>query len=250
MYAQTPQQVGKSTVATTLWSESQKAFVLTLPKSKVIDAKAFAESFRDDLYEEFETPLDAEESTKSAAATLADAAAADAEWTDVTEEPAKKTPVTQPTTRDAVSAASQAQAPRVETELLYLPKAQELARPNDLLSKPPYRITVHARSSAVDILSNHSPSLEMLEAYMTRWCRSDYNYTNKPPIVDLKLHNSPWGLGPMYDRLSMTIPKNSYQVEYISPLMPISMIEGVLGFKETYSDGSTWHFLRTVPFKE
>lgn len=54
----------------------------------------------------------------------------------------------------------------------------------------------------------------------------------------------------MYDRLSMTIPKNSYQVEYISPLMPISMIEGVLGFKETYSDGSTWHFLRTVPYKE
>lgn len=164
-------------MATTLWSESQKAFVLTLPNTKVVDATAFAESFRDDLYEEFETPLDADESTKSA---TADAAAADAEWTDVTEEPAKKTPIAQPTTtRDAGSAALAAQAPHVETELVYLPKAQELARPNDLFSKPPYRITVHARSSAVDILSNHSPSLELLEAYMTRWCRSDYNYTNK-----------------------------------------------------------------------
>lgn len=68
--------------------------------------------------------------------------------------------------------------------------------------------------------------------------------------MDIKLHSSPWGLGPMYDRLSMNIPKNSYQVQLISPLMPISIIEGVLGFQETYSDGSTWHFIRTVAFKE
>lgn len=139
---------------------------MTLPSTVAItNPSAFAESFRDDLYEEFATPLDVE--TKNPAAM---SSAVDAEWTDVAEVRPPKTSLNkqqQPTFAK--------EAPSVES----LPKATELPRPNDLLARPPYRITVNARGGGVDILSCHSPSLELLEAYMTRWCRSDYDYTTK-----------------------------------------------------------------------
>lgn len=61
-----------------------------------------------------------------------------------------------------------------------LPECSTLARPDDLLLKPPYHLVVYDRgSSEVEIHCSHSPSLQLLSDYLKKWCRVNQQNYNK-----------------------------------------------------------------------
>lgn len=62
----------------------------------------------------------------------------------------------------------------------YLPDAAALHRPDELLQTPPYHIIVRAIGEIrIDIECSHGPSLDVLAAYLKRWCRTDHNLSTK-----------------------------------------------------------------------
>lgn len=62
----------------------------------------------------------------------------------------------------------------------YLPSAESLPRPDDLLLQPPYHLSVRVYgSSEIDVQSSHGPSLELLAAYLKKWCRTNTMSTDR-----------------------------------------------------------------------
>lgn len=226
-------QVSKSTKTSTWWSPSRKLFILELPNEKALIATEFAASWKADLMTAFE-PKDSGN-----------------EWTDVaTEEPVVP-----------------------EASSTYLPTIDQLPRPEDLLLRPPYRMIVHPRANSVEVQGSHSPSLELLAAYLQKWCKTNYSDTrqvfilhplitlclyrllltkkwkNQPPVLEVRLHASPFGRGGVYDRLTLSLTERQYLVESLSPMLVLNFIENVLEYKSTESSAGGWHFVRTSALK-
>ncbi|KAI0880932.1 uncharacterized protein GGS22DRAFT_192769 [Annulohypoxylon maeteangense] len=130
------------------------------------------------------------------------------------------------------------------------PDISLLQRPDQLLLKPPYHLAVYNTGRAnVEIQCSHSPTLELLADYLKKWCKTNPHQASRPPAVEVKLHQSPFGLGPIYDRLTLSVEeRNSYFL--VSPMLVLSFIEGVLGYKSVSVDGGSWIFRKDIEFRK
>jgi len=72
--------------------------------------------------------------------------------------------------------------------------------------------------------------------------------SGQPPAATLTLHESPFGLGLVFDRLTISI-QTSRMNFVLNPTLLLSFVEGVLGYKPVYGDGGSWTFRRNVGFK-
>ena len=65
----------------------------------------------------------------------------------------------------------------------YLPDAAALPRPDELLQALPYHLIIRAiGETLIDIECSHGPSLDVLAAYLKRWCRTNHNLSTKVSI--------------------------------------------------------------------
>ncbi len=65
----------------------------------------------------------------------------------------------------------------------FLPIAEALPRPDELLLKPPYHLIMRASHLEISIECSHSPTLQLLESYLKRWCRVNHNDTRSVSLA-------------------------------------------------------------------
>ena len=149
-----------------------------------------------------------------------------------------------------------------------LPDIAIIERPEELIKKPPYWLIVRQEGrNLVLIEGSHGPSLTVLEAYLKKWCRGEggrvdrvspvtlclQTFSNEvswaqPPIVEIKLKESCFGLGLLHDALVLETSRG----REISATLVLVFVENVLGYMPEPgrgSAGSVWEFKRTRPFK-
>ncbi|KAI0121681.1 hypothetical protein BJ170DRAFT_132890 [Xylariales sp. AK1849] len=130
-----------------------------------------------------------------------------------------------------------------------LPGCATLARPDELVLKPPYHLVVHDRGTTlVEVQGSHSPSLVLLSEYLKKWCRVNHQDSRKPPCVEVKLHQAAFGIGLIYDRLTLSA-EGRYASFSITPMIVLSLVEGVLGYKSVSVDGNSYRFRKDVEFR-
>lgn len=73
----------------------------------------------------------------------------------------------------------------------------------------------------------------------------------QPPCVDIQLHQSAFGLGLMYDRLTLGVGgrPGSFRV---SPTIVLAFVESVLGYNSASvnTTGNVWHYRKDVELKK
>ncbi|KAI1370981.1 hypothetical protein F4677DRAFT_436792 [Hypoxylon crocopeplum] len=131
-----------------------------------------------------------------------------------------------------------------------LPDARTLPQPEDLLLKPPYHLAVYGGGKTmVEVQCSHSLTLEVLADYLKKWCKTNHQDTRRPPAVEVSLHQSSFGFSPSFDRLTMSVEGRNPNF-LVSPMIVLSLVEGVLGYKSVSVDGSVWIFRKDVEFKK
>ncbi|OTA65825.1 hypothetical protein K449DRAFT_410832 [Hypoxylon sp. EC38] len=131
-----------------------------------------------------------------------------------------------------------------------LPDISVLPRPDDLLLKPPYHLVIYGGGdTSVEAQCSHSPTLQLLADYLKRWCKLNHQNIKHPPAVEVNLHQSSFGVGPTYDRLTLSLnfPSSGFMV---SPMIVLSFVEGVLGYKNVSVNGTSWVFRKDVEFRK
>ncbi|KAK8098510.1 uncharacterized protein PG998_013996 [Apiospora kogelbergensis] len=224
------------------WSNDRTGFVIVLPRGQMPYVTELEAALRGQLLDCFKKDSD----VASQSVTLASQAAAQTDdWADVSLDAATgKAAVVE----DARSPQRYVQPAKAAHELL--PDVGILARPDDLLLKPPYHLVVYDRgSNEVEVHGSHSPSLQFLSEYLKKWCRINQQNHQKPPCVEIKLHQSAFGLGLIYDRLTLSVDR-PYSQYGISPMIVLSLVEGVLGYQNAGSEASCWRFRREVELKK
>ncbi|KAK6854587.1 hypothetical protein PG995_009680 [Apiospora arundinis] len=224
------------------WSNDRSGFVITLPRGPMPYVTELEAALRGQLLNCFKK--DAGAATQSTVLASRAAAPAD-DWADVSVDVA--------TGKAAVveeQRSHQPYAPPAKAAYDILPDIGSLARPDDLLLKPPYHLVVYDRGSTeVEVHGSHSPSLQFLSEYLKKWCRINQQNHQKPPCVDIKLHQSAFGLGLIYDRLTLSVDR-PYSQYGISPMIVLSLVEGVLGYQSAGSEPSCWRFCKEVELKK
>lgn len=73
----------------------------------------------------------------------------------------------------------------------------------------------------------------------------------QPPGVQIALHQCAFGLGEMFDRLTLSTEETRYTNQFqVTTPMVVALIEGVLGYKLVSTQGGVWSFRRDVGFKK
>ncbi|CAA7267280.1 unnamed protein product [Cyclocybe aegerita] len=124
-----------------------------------------------------------------------------------------------------------------------LPTIETLARPTELFRvTPPHTLIVDASTSPLTVQGSHQPSLELLANYLKKWAKIDSNDSLKRPVLKVSLAESPFYFG-VIDSISIeptwSLSRNK---EPINPSVLLAFIEGVLGYRETYTNGVRWVF--------
>lgn len=91
------------------------------------------------------------------------------DWADVSVDTATGTPVvdenadSKPSSRD------------VKHYVDTLPSIEMLARPDELLLKPPYHLTITQTDfTSIEVQGSHSPTLQLLADYLQKWCKTNH----------------------------------------------------------------------------
>ncbi|KAI3328660.1 hypothetical protein F4824DRAFT_405785 [Ustulina deusta] len=220
------------------WSNQLRGFIISFPKSAIPSQSYMQSFFAGDLLKVFD---ENEERSTSAKIEPTPAAAAD-DWADVA--------VDNRTGNAAVVDIPQRPAITQQPAAFDLiPDVEIIPRPEDLLLRPPYHLIMrNFNSSSTEVQCSHSPTLQFLSEYLKKWARTNYNNTNRPPLAEVKLHQSAFGLGVVYDRLTVTV-ETRYTAQELSPTILLAVIEGVLGYKGVSNDGPLWTFRRDVEFR-
>ncbi|KAI8627620.1 hypothetical protein F5Y19DRAFT_442325 [Xylariaceae sp. FL1651] len=227
-------EVSKNRELVISWSGQRKGFILAVPKGPAPSPSYMLSYFKGSLLGCFD------EKAKSSASLNTAPAAVD-DWADVSVDNTGKAAVIELPQRHQV-------AP-VSPEPEFMPDISVLSRPDELLLKPPYHLIVYGiGKTQVEVQCSHSPTLQFLSDYLQKWSRIDHNKTTRPPSAEVKLHQSAFGLGLIYDRLTITSDAR-YSVQTVSPTIILALIEGVLGYKSVSADGSSWTFRRDIEFK-
>ncbi|KAI0445182.1 hypothetical protein F4803DRAFT_193305 [Xylaria telfairii] len=219
------------------WSDQQRGFIISLPKSAA-PSKAYIHSFfTGKLLNVFD------EKAKHDSSSSAEPAAAD-DWADVA--------VDNKTGNAAVvevpiryGATTQVISPTFDV----IPDVGIISRPDELLLKPPYHLILRDQGrESFEVQCSHSPTLQFIADYLKKWSRTNHNNTTRPPCAEVTLHQSAFGLGVVYDRLTV-VSESRYHTQAVSPTIVLSLIEGVLGYKNVSAYGSTWNFRKDVEFR-
>ncbi|KAI0542510.1 hypothetical protein GGR58DRAFT_452633 [Xylaria digitata] len=229
-------EVSKTRDIGLIWSNQRRSFIIALPKS-VMPSKSYMLSFfTGNLLKIFDEKPNHSTSSNTQSASIDD-------WADVA--------LDNKTGNAAVIEIPQRHAVAQESPTFdIIPDIDTVARPDELLLKPPYHLTVRDYSSSTTVVQcSHSPTLQFLSNYLTKWARTNHNNTRKPPLAEIKLQQSAFGLGVAYDRLTVTADTR-YTAQEISPTILLALIESVLGYKTVSNDGSFWTFRRDVEFRK
>ncbi|KFY45265.1 hypothetical protein V494_01020 [Pseudogymnoascus sp. VKM F-4513 (FW-928)] len=215
----------------TAWLLDKQVFVISLPKAAPAPAGTTHAGLSSDFLSLFTPP-------PTVHAPVSTIASDDPEWADVSIEPETRTPGTLP--RQSIAAQ--------ESVSDRLPDLALIPRPEELLRRPPYYILVRQDvENRVVIQGSHAPSLECMEAYLKRWCRGNPHRVNRPPVVDVKMEQSAFGVGLLNDTLVL-----QGQVGRVSVMLVLVFIETVLEYApvlETSTAGRVWEFRRVKGFK-
>ncbi|KAI0969033.1 hypothetical protein F4678DRAFT_177650 [Xylaria arbuscula] len=216
------------------WADGQKGLVISLPSGEFPPQSYMISFFAGGLLKVFD------EKEKQKASSKVELTAAD-DWADVALD--NKTGNVAVVELPERRATTQQQSPAFDL----IPDVDVIPRPEELLLKPPYHLTVRDfGSTSTEVQCSHSPTLQFLSDYLKKWTKTNYNYTNKPPLAEVKLHQSAFGVGIAYDRLTVETP---YATEHVSSTTIIALVEGVLGYKIVSNDGPYWSFRRDVEFR-
>ncbi|KAJ3493455.1 hypothetical protein NLG97_g4720 [Lecanicillium saksenae] len=215
--------VGKPGVATTAWSASAASFTLALPSTRVTFAPDHAPELRAQIYSAFE----AEET-----------AAPPEDWADLGDtKPAVAAPV-----------AAQLAVPVAAKGAAFMPTLNDVPRPDLLQLQPPYRLIVHDRGSHIEVHCSHSPSLELLAGYLEKWCRAIPGRSDRPPYATVSLNKSIFGLGVIYDALTVSLYDHR-DPTLVPPVLVLNLVENVLGYKLVQEYAQSWRFVREEMLK-
>jgi hypothetical protein len=132
----------------------------------------------------------------------------------------------------------------------FLPDIATLERPEELSQRAPYRLVVRQESrQRVVVEASHMGSLKVLEGYLGRWVRGNVDYVNRPPLAEIRLRESLFGLGLLYDTLVVEAGRG----REVNALMVLTVVENVLGYEMLpgvgTGAGSVWEFRRVRGFK-
>ncbi|KAI1385208.1 uncharacterized protein F4822DRAFT_337435 [Hypoxylon trugodes] len=206
----------KNGEATVTWSSKDAGFNVGLPRGSIPSSNELQSHFKDKLLDCFTGPQTPPE-----------------DWADVSIDATYDKP------------ASTKSHEYFDT----LPDISILPRPDELLLKPPYHLVIYGGGkSMVEVQCSHSPTLELLAEYLKKWCKINHRDTRHPPAVEVKLHQSAFGFGLTYDRLTMSIEHRNPDF-LVSPMIVLSFVERVLNYKSVSIDSSSWIFRRDVEFK-
>jgi hypothetical protein len=150
--------------ASTSWSEERKGFVITLPKRRVLQPAELFPAFRGGLLACFEQPKKPQTATPAAESKVAD------DWEGIDVVPGK-TGQAEVVIRGPPSLAA------ARNKVEFLPNVASLPRPDDLLLKPPYYLTLSHGGDMIELQCSHSPTLTVLAEYLRKWCRTNHNDT-------------------------------------------------------------------------
>lgn len=138
-----------------------------MPNVQILQATEFLPLLKGQI---FDSTQEQEENTQAAATTAAD------EWADIGADVDDQPPSTDgPEAKAIAIAAAAASLPhRTKPRVDYLADPATLARPDQLLLKPPYYLHVYGGGGdEVQIEGSHSPSLEMLAEYLKKWAQTN-----------------------------------------------------------------------------
>ncbi|KAK1757869.1 hypothetical protein QBC47DRAFT_377143 [Echria macrotheca] len=232
-------EVSPSEDASTSWSDTRAGFVICLPRKRVYQAAELFPIFRGKLLTCFEVPKE------SVPLPLRQGGAAADEWADV--ELDRTTGKPEVVDKPVVTTGPVSSPARPVVE--FLPTMQSLPRPDELFLRPPYHLTIVPGHSEIEVQCSHSPSLKFLADYLERWCRVNHHDTTTPPAVQIRLCQSAFGLGELFDRLILSTSETRYTNQFrVTTPMVVALVEGVLGY-ELVSTQGTWSFRRDTEYK-
>ncbi|KAF9476949.1 hypothetical protein BDN70DRAFT_934609 [Pholiota conissans] len=138
--------------------------------------------------------------------------------------------------------------PRVSAPKPVASKIEDLP-PFDIVSRPaklyksiaPYVLIVNNTRIPLLIQGSHPPSLEYLAKYLKKWARTDPNNAIKRPLLKVETVESAL-FSDVIDLI--TVEPNYFRGEPqpLNPSLILGFVEGVLGYTETFTDGSRWVF--------
>jgi len=149
-----------------------------------------------------------------------------------------------------------------------IPELARIPRPEELTRRPPYWILVRQEGrQRVVVQGSHAPSLACLDEYLKRWCRGEVGRSDRvsvsiayedeslltidlpqPPVVEIKLQESAFGLGLLHDTITM----EAIRGREVTAMLVLVFVESVLGYapvQASSSAGAVWEFKRTKPFR-
>ncbi|KAF6815600.1 hypothetical protein CSOJ01_03487 [Colletotrichum sojae] len=224
-------EVSRDDQASTAWSEERGGFVILLPRRQLTQPLELFALFSGEIKDCFAHPHKLPPYTVSSGD----------EWADVG--------LDVRVNRLSLGDSNGSRRPSTAAGPDFLPRADALPRPDDLLNKPPYHLFIYARSAyEIEIQGSHSGTLKFLSEYFKKWRRVNHQQSSKPPAVEVKLHQSAFGLGAIIDRLVL-VAENRCGTFTITPTIVLSLVEGVLGYKPVFSDAHSWTFRRDVEFR-
>ncbi|KAI1863448.1 hypothetical protein JX265_008843 [Neoarthrinium moseri] len=217
------------------WSGERTGFIISLPKEHVPSPWEMEPLFKSQSLACFDEKV-------APATAMAHRSAPNDDWADVSLDAKTGKP-------ELIDHSHNRTVSTVTADFERLPTCSILGRPDELLLKPPYHIAVYDRGTTlIEVHGSHSPSLQLLAEYLKKWCRVNHQDSRKPPGVEIKLHQSSFGLGLIYDRLTLSV-ENRYTTFTLSPMIVLSFIEGVLGYKSVIADGNSWKFRKDIEFR-
>lgn len=153
------------------WDARQTGFTMTLPKSRVASLWELEGVCKGALAGDFITE------TPGPAAASPDQAVGD-DWADVAVDRTTGQPSVAPEPAPARAPVPSPSAP-ARRVVDYLPDLALLSRPDELLREPPYHLAVYSGHGTVEIHGSHSPTLELIAAYLRKFVRTNHNQTNR-----------------------------------------------------------------------
>jgi len=146
-------EVANSDKAATAWLEQRGGFVVSLPnKTQIRQPAELFPVFREELLACFDEVKKTQLPERNAAGDAED-------WEGVEVDRATTVKVEQKSAR-----------PKVE----FLPDVASLPRPDQLLLKPPYHLSLIQGHQQIELHCSHSPTLKLLAEYLKRWCRVNH----------------------------------------------------------------------------
>ncbi|CZR61868.1 uncharacterized protein PAC_11765 [Phialocephala subalpina] len=218
---------------TTAWRTNKSVFVIALPKAEVVQQSTVLAAFATDLLNLFTaSPVMGASSLATKISQVDDPD----DWADLDLGSPKA--IAKPTI-----------AMKQDEGDDPIPEVSTLPRPEELTKRPPYWLVVKQEGAMrVVVEGSHAQSLACLEAYLRRWCRGEASRVNRPPVVEIKLQESAFGLGLMNDKLTM----EAIRGREVSAMLVLVFVESVLGYAPVAGNssvGSVWEFKRTKGFK-